>query len=430
MQIKETLKTIITNFHDKKLKRSFKRNIDLPINTNIIISVIGVRRSGKTFLLYETIKKLLKNKVPKQNILYLNFEDERIRLEQAELDQILQAYQELYPKIKLEECYFFFDEIQNTSGWEKFIRRIFDTISTNVFITGSNSKLLSTDIATELRGRTITYTVYPLSFKEYLVFNKTELNYYGTEQKNKILKLSKKFLLYGGFPELINQDETIVIKKLQDYFNSIIYKDLIERYEISNPTILKFFIKKIFANVTKPLSVNKVYNYLKSQGYKVSNNVLYEYLEYIKATFTAVLINRFDYSQIKQEKSEKKAYTIDTGFLTAIDYSFSENYGKLLENMIAMEILKAGKEIMFFKDKKECDFVIKDKNKLLALQVSYSVENEDMRKRAFEGLYTACKFLNLKKGQVVTFDEEFQTEYKGIEIEIVPAYKFMLNLQN
>jgi predicted AAA+ superfamily ATPase len=235
-------------------------------------------------------------------------------------------------------------------------------------------------------------------------------------------------MLYGGFPELVKQKDSLKIKKLQDYFNSIIYKDLIERYEISNPTILKFFIKKIFANVTKPLSVNKVYNQLKSQGYKISNNVLYEYLEYIKATFTAVLINRFDYSQIKQEKSEKKAYTIDTGFLTAIDYSFSENYGKLLENMIAMEILKAGKEIMFFKDKKECDFVIKDKNKLSALQVSYSVESEDTKKREFEGLYTACKFLNLKKGKIITFDEEFQTQYKDIMIEIVPAYKFMLNL--
>ncbi len=241
MNKKDTLKTIITNFHNRKLKSSYERNIKLPIKTNIIISVIGVRRSGKTYILYETIKKLLKNKVPKKNILYINFEDERIKLKQDELDFILQAYQELYPEINLEDCHFFFDEIQNTQGWEKFVRRIFDTISTNIFITGSNSKLLSTDIATELRGRTITYTVYPLSFKEYLNFNNIEPNFYGTEQKNKILLYSKKFLQLGGFPEIVKLPDDLKIKKLQDYFNSIIYKDLIERYDVSNPTVLKFF---------------------------------------------------------------------------------------------------------------------------------------------------------------------------------------------
>lgn len=428
MKKKDAIKTIITNFHTQKIKNSYERNIKLPINTNIIISVIGVRRSGKTYMLYETIKKLLKNNVPKKNILYINFEDERIRLKQNELDLILQAYQELYPKLNLENCHFFFDEIQNIQGWEKFVRRIFDTISTNIYITGSNSKLLSTDIATELRGRTISYTVYPLNFKEFLNFNSIEPQFYGTEQKNKVLLYSKKFLELGGFPEIVKLTDGLKIKKLQDYFNSIIYKDLIERYDISNPTILKFFIKKIFNNVTKPISVNKIYNELKSLGYKISNNVLYEYLEYIQATFTAVLVNKFSYSQIKQAKSEKKAYTIDCGFLTAIDYSFSENYGKLLENMIAMEILKAGKEIMFFKEKKECDFIIKDKNKLIPLQVSYSVENQSTKERELKGLYEACKFLNIKKGKIITFEEDDILNYKGIEVEIIPAYKFMLHL--
>jgi len=427
MKTKDTLKTIISNFHSNNIKRSFKRTIDLPIDTEIIISVIGVRRSGKTYLLYETIKKLLQNKVAKNKIIYLNFEDERIKLQQSELDFILQAYQELYPNIDLGECYFFFDEIQNITGWEKFVRRVFDTISRNIYITGSNSKLLSTDIATELRGRTITYTVYPLSFKEYLIFNKTNTNYYETGNKNKIIRFSREFMQYGGFPELVKQNETVKIKKIQDYFNSIIYKDLIERYEISNPTVIKFYIKKIFANVTKPLSVNKVYHQLKSLGYKISNNILYEYLEYIQATFTAVLINKFDYSLIKQEKSEKKAYTIDTGFLTAIDFTFTENYGKLLENMIAMELLKAGKEIMFFKDKKECDFIIKDKKNLSPLQVSYDVENEDTKKREFEGLYAACKYLKCNKAKIITFEQEDSVKYKDIEIEIVPAYKFMLD---
>ena len=426
--MKNILKTIITNFHNGKLKDSYKRNIELPLNSGIIISVIGVRRSGKTFLMYETIKKILQNKIPINNILYINFEDERINIKKEQLDLILEAYQELYPNLNLAECYFFFDEIQNIDGWEKFIRRIFDTICTNIFITGSNSKLLSLEIATELRGRTISYTLYPLNFSEFLNFNNADSEYYGTKQKINILLHCKNYLIYGGFPELIKLDNSLKIKKLQDYFNSIIYKDLIDRYNISNPTILKFFIKKILVQVTKPLSVNKIYKDLKSLGYKISNNLLYEYLEYIQTTFTAILINKFDYSEIKQLKSEKKAYAIDTGILTAIDYSFSNNYGKLFENMIGLEILKSGKELMYFKNNLECDFIIKDRNILTPVQVSYTVQNSETKQRELKGLILACEYLNLKKGTIITFEEEEYLKVNEVEIEIIPAYKFMLEI--
>ena len=425
MSAKETIKTIIKDFHSKKLKESFSRTTDIPINTGIVISIIGARRSGKTYVLYETIKKLIKSGISKQKIIYLNFEDERLKLAQNELDLILQAYSELFPNYDLENCHFFFDEIQNINGWEKFIRRLYDTISRNIYITGSNSKLLSTDIATELRGRTITFTVYPLNFKEFLTFNKTKPDYYQSNNKIKIIQLLREFMKFGGFPELVKQKESIKILKLQDYFNSVIYKDLIERYQISNPGIIKFFLKKIYNNVTKPLSVNKIYNHIKSMGYKIGNNILYDYLDYTQASFAVLTLKKFDFSMLKQEKSEKKAYSIDNGFLSAIDYSLSQNYGKLFENMIALELLKWGKEVMYFKENKECDFIIKDKNKLYALQASYNIDNDDTRKRELEGLHAACKSLKLNSGKIITFEQEEKLTYKGIDIEIVPAYKFM-----
>lgn len=428
--MKNMLKTIISNFHSTELKSSFPRGVQLPVNSNIIISVIGVRRSGKTFLLYETIQKILKKNIAFNKILYINFEDERINLEKAELDLIMQAYQELYPQLKLEECYFFFDEIQNINGWEKFIRRLFDTVSTNIFITGSNSKLLSTEIATELRGRTISYTLYPLNFTEYLSFKKIKPNFYETKQRIEILKQCTEFINYGGFPELIHLEQDLKIRKLQDYFDSIIYRDLIDRYEISNPSIIKLFIKKLLNQVTKPFSVNKQHNDIKSMGYKISNNVLYEYLDYIQATFTAVLINKFDFSEIKQAKSEKKAYAIDNGILTALDFSFSENYGKLLENMIVLEILKAGKEINYFKQHIECDFIIKSKNKLIPVQVCYSIQNQDTWQREIKGLLFACKFLKQDIGYIVTFDEEKSEQIENVNIVIMPAFKFMLEFLN
>jgi len=424
--MKDIIKNIISNFHSTNLKKIHNRNIELPINCNTIISVVGVRRSGKTFLIYETIKKLLEKNISKTNILYINFEDERLNLQQSELDLILQSYQELYPQKKLEDCYFFFDEIQNIKGWEKFIRRIFDTVSTNIYVTGSNSKLLSTEIATELRGRTITYTLYPLNFSEFLRFNNVSTNFYESKQKIEIMEYCNKFLYYGGFPEIYNLDVNLKIKKLQDYFNSIIYKDLIERYDISNPTILKFFIKKILQQVTKPISINKIHNDIKSMGYKISNNILYEYLEYIQATFTALIINKFDFAEIKQEKSEKKAYSIDNGILSALDFSFSENKGKLLENMIALEILKSEKELTYFKNVVECDFVVKEKHKFLPIQVSYTLKDEDTKKREIKGLIAACQYLNVNNGIIVTYEEEFTEIVSEINIKVIPAYKFML----
>ncbi len=426
--MKNILKNIISNFHATDLKTSYRRKIDLPISTGIIVSVVGVRRSGKTFLLYQTIKKLIDAGISKSYILYLNFEDERLNLQQADLDIILQAYMELYPQQKLEDCYFFFDEIQNIKGWEKFIRRVFDTISTNIYITGSNSKLLSTEIATELRGRTISYTVYPLSFSEFLAFNQVSANLYETKQKINVLLLCESFLNYGGFPEIYNLDTELKIKKLQDYFNSIIYKDLIERYNISNPTILKFFIKKILEQITTPISVNKIHNDIKSMGYKISNNLLYEYLDHIKATFTAIIVNKFDFSEIRQAKSEKKAYAIDNGILTALDFSFSENKGKLLENMIALELLKHEKELTYYKNIVECDFIVKQKNKFLPIQISYSLQNAITKKRELKGLISACDYLKVKKGIIVTYEEEFLEKIDDIEIVIVPAYKFMLDI--
>jgi uncharacterized protein len=428
--MKNILKTIIANFQTTKLKASFKRNIQLPLNSGIIISLIGVRRSGKTFLLFETIKRILENKVPKKNILYINFEDERLTLNQDQLDLILQAYQELYPKLDLAECYFFFDEIQNIKGWEKFIRRVYDTISTKIFITGSNSKLLSTEIATELRGRTISYTLYPLSFEEYLNFNKADTQYYANSQKINILNHFSTFMIFGGFPELINIDETLKIKKLQDYFNSIIYKDLIERYDISNPSILKFYIKKILSQVTKPVSINKIYNDFRSLGYKVSNNLLYEYSDYIQASYAALLINKFEYSEIKQAKSEKKAYAVDNGILTAIDYSFSENHGKLLENMMALEILKSGKELMYFKNISECDFIIKDKKAFSPVQITYTIQEPETKQREIKGLLLACEYLKVKKGTIVTYEEEDSLKINNIKIEVIPAFKYILEVLN
>lgn len=425
--MKEILKDIIREYQYEKLPEVIFRDIEIPLNLNKIISIIGARRSGKTYVLYQTILNLLKSGITKEQILFINFEDERLSLNAKNLDQILQAYQELYPDTNLRDVYFFFDEIQNINGWQKFVRRVFDTKSRHLYITGSNSKLLSTDIATELRGRTIPFKVFPLSFFELLKHKNINTTIKTQQDKNRIIHHARKYLFHGGFPEIVNIDNDKIRQKiLQEYFNVMIFRDIIERYKISNPEMLKFFIKKIFASVTKPFSVNKAYNDIKSLGYKVSNNYLYQYQDICDAIFLTQSVSKFDYSEIKQAKSDKKTYIIDTGLLSAIEFSVSKNIGKLFENAVCMEFKKKEIPVFYYRDNYECDFIIEENKSYTPVQVSYSIENDETKKRELRGIYEACTYLNITHGTIITFEQEERINYKGIDIDIIPFYKYFL----
>jgi predicted AAA+ superfamily ATPase len=423
---KQIIKEIILENQNFEFPNQVKRNIEISLNTSMIISLVGARRSGKTYILYDLISQLREKGLSKAHVLFMNFEDERLNLMTDDLDLIIQAYSELYPKINLQDSYFFFDEIQNISGWEKFVRRIYDTKTRHLFITGSNSRLLSTEIATALRGRTITFEVYPLSFSEYLSFHNVQSELFPQKNRSTIIHYFEKFLKQGGFPELVFIDDTIRTKALQQYFNVMIFRDIVERYQISNIDALKFLIKKIFSGVTKPFSINKTYNDLKSLGYKVSNKYLYSYFTYCNDIFLSQSISKFDFSEIKQAKSEKKTYVIDTGLLSAVEFSVSKNLGKLLENMVFLEFLKSGKNTFYFKQHFECDFIIEDDGNYLPVQVCYDISDEKTKTRELNGLIEVCNFLKVKKGLIITFDYEDSFIIEEKQIEISPAYKYFL----
>ena len=423
MKKKELIKQIIRTFHLSKKFDVIARDIEIPINTNKIITLIGVRRSGKTYILYDIINKLQKS-VPKEQILFINFEDERLDLKADELDLILQSYKELYPNLNLSDSYLFFDEIQNIEGWEKFVRRIYDSVTKNIFITGSNAKLLSSEIASSLRGRSLSFIVYPLSFKEYLHFKKVSIELYGFNELSKIKSEFLNYLNDGGFPELIFLDKRYHIKVLQEYFNVMIYKDLIERYKINNITALKFFLKRIVASSTKEVSINKIYNELKSNGIKIGKNSLYEFLEYIQAIFLVQLLHK--YSNKVTELGEKKVYAIDTGLVNAIEFSFSKNMGKALENLVFLELKRRDEEIYYYRtSNSECDFILASKNNL-PLQVSWDISEETTKKRELKGLLNACMAFGQNRGVIVTADYEDSFDIDGVKVDIVPFYKWVL----
>lgn len=427
MKKKQLLKQIIRDFHLSENFDVKPRNIQPPIDTKKIITLIGVRRCGKTSIFYHMINQLIE-KIEKTKILFLNFEDERFELNSDELDLILQAYMELYPSYKLSECYFFFDEIQNIPNWEKFIRRMYDTISKNIFITGSNSKLLSSEIATSLRGRTLNFEIFPLSFKEYLSFKDIEVDFYSSKSLAFIKNAQESFLKNGSFPEILFLEEIYANKTLQEYFNVLLYKDLAERYNITNTVALKFFLKRIISSSTKQISINKIFNELKSSGIKIGKNTLYEFLEYVQNIYLALTLQKYDNSLINKELGEKKIYSIDIGLNNATEFRFSDDIGKSLENAVFLELKRKEFDIYYYRtSKSECDFLVFDKNTISdVIQVTFDMSDENTKSKEIKGLIEACKNFDLKSGTIITFDNEDELIENGIKIKIIPFYKWSI----
>uniref|UniRef100_A0A7V3YM99 ATP-binding protein n=1 Tax=Candidatus Caldatribacterium californiense TaxID=1454726 RepID=A0A7V3YM99_9BACT len=425
--MKDTLKSIIYEFHTGKLPDLVERDLKLPLNSGKIVSVVGPRRAGKTYLLFQHVKSLLGRGIDPRRVLYLNFEDERVDLDVHSLDFILQAYRELYPDLDPADCYFFLDEVQNVTGWEKFVRRLYDSVSRNVFITGSNSRLLSREIATALRGRTVNYELLPLSFREFLRFKgfdfDPERDFYSSPRRARVMQLFREYLEFGGFPEVALLKEELKVRTLQEYFEVMLYRDIAERYQVRDTLVLKYFLKRVAENSGKFLSVHKIYNELRSQGIRVGKDTLYAYLDFAESAYFVKLLRKHYRSLVKSELAEKKVYLIDTGLLRGIRF-LQESAGVLLENAVFLELLRSSRELVCFKEQKECDFILDGK---VAIQVCFSLGSEEVAKRELAGLKEACRVLGLKEGYVLSFDERGEFQLDGdITVRVIPACEFFL----
>jgi predicted AAA+ superfamily ATPase len=431
MNRKATIKEMIEHQHAVwKQEQLVDRGVNLPIDSGKISVLSGVRRCGKTALLKLTRDKLILSGISLSRTLFFSFDDERLILQVDELDFILQAYRELYPHQNLTECYFFFDEIQNIEHWEKFIRRVYDSESKNIFISGSNSKLLGSEIATSLRGRTLLQELFPLDFREFLSFKGIEVSQQSLQQKALLVHSFEAYLKQGGFPETVDCSENRRLQILTDYYQVLLFRDIVERYQVSRIHALKYFIQKLIANLTKPFSLNKIYNEFKSQGIKTSKDNLYEILGYIEAVYLGHRIYKFDYSIVNREMSDKKIYAIDNGLLNAISYQFTDNFGILLENMVSIYLRKHfSNHVFYFKQKGECDFIVFDRDQpILAIQVCYDMSNVNTKDRELKGLIEAMNYFNLNRGIIITMYEEDSFVIDGKSIEVKAAYKWMLEV--
>lgn len=427
--MKELFKTIIKDFHVQiPFKEVFERALEIPLRSQKIISLTGPRRCGKTFYFYSLINQLISD-IPVDRIIYINFEDERIELDSRQLHLIMDAYYELYPENYNKEIFIFFDEIQNIDGWEAFVRRLYDTSDCHIFITGSSAKMLGKEIATSLRGRNLIYQMFPLSFKEFCQFQGIDSgDVYSTPGKARLRSQFQGYLENGGYPEVLQLPEELVHKTLQSYFDVMLFRDIVERYNVSNTVVLKQFIKKLLNTISSEFSIHKFYNELKSQGISISKNTIYEYLEYATDCFLLFLLLPYDPSLVRQHTRSKKIYAVDTGLINAITYRFSQDQGKLLENAVFLELLRREMPLFYHKNQFECDFIIQQEEAIKeAYQVSLTIGQTATRQREIRALQKTMDKYNLSEGYIITLDEEEDVEVNNKRIAIKPAWKWFLH---
>ena len=417
---KEILKEVVLDQYNMWLKqqknyinRMVYENIKSNYGNNFIVILSWMRRVWKSSL-FEIIKKDF------TKYYYLNFDDERLLGFNVEDFSVLY---DIFLELFWEWWIFLFDEIQNITAWEKFVRRLHNE-QKKVFITGSNANLLSKELWTHLTWRYVQFEVFPFSFSEFLDYKNIVLspNDFYIKEKRSIIKNSfEEYLKIWWLPEYISSNQ---LQYLKNIYDAIIYKDIIARYNlIWNQNILKDLLKYLYSNISSEFSYNK----LKGMLWLSNSITVKEYINYFENSYLLFAINKFDYSLKKQLLNPKKIYSIDSWFSSSVSFEFSQNNWQKLENLVFIELKRRWYEIFYHRAKKECDFLLRDRWTITwAIQVSWSLYETETKKRELDWLLEALKMYDLQEWIILTNDEEETLEIESKTIKIIPVWKWML----
>ena len=370
---------------------------DLTINESFALIITGIRRCGKSTFLNQLLQK-------QKTGYYLNFEDPRLNdFEFSDFNKIEEIMKELYG----EKGVYFFDEVQNVEQWEKFIRYLVDK-KEKVLVTGSNASLLSKELGTKLTGRHLQIELFPFSFKEFLVMT----------NKKPSTETFEEYSSNGGFPEHIKRKNPEILHEL---LYDVVAKDIAVRFGIKNTTVLNKILLHLISNASKEFS----YNSIKKMFSVKSVQSVIDYIYYFENAYLIFLVPRISYSYKQQQINPKKVYSIDTGFSYANSVSFSKDKGKILENVVFLGLRRHWKEIFYFKEDNECDFVVKEKEKIIsALQVCFQL-TEDNKNREIKGLLECLKKFRLTEGSIITYNQEDRFLIDGKKITVQPIWKWL-----
>ena len=417
---KDIIRQVILDYREV-IERAelYEREINTENNINMVL--MGIRRGGKSSVMFLHIQALIRKGISWDQIAYINFEDERLlEMNLSDMDTIIQVQNEF----SSETPYYFFDEIQIVEGWEHFARRCAD-MKMHVWITGSNAKMLSREIESTLGGRYLPLEIFPYSFYEFLDVqkNSTKLSSeLGSRAKGIRKRMFSEYLKYGGLPETINMKDKRSYAR--NVFQKIYMGDITLRNNIRNDNALRLLLKKIAESVMREVSFTKLHNNLKAIGVETSKSSIINYIDYAKEAYLIFSIRNFAAKQVEKE-SNPKYYFMDNGILNLF---LVDRETALLENMIAIALFrKYGEKLYFFKGKNEVDFFIPDES--MAVQVSWSIQDPDTRKREVDGLTAISESYHIQQNLIITADEAEIINQNGIEIKVIPADDFLLQCE-
>jgi|SRR3989344_4733932 len=399
---KETIKNVIISqreFLDSSEQGTLReKSKEINIEESFALIVTGIRRCGKSTLLNQLLKKQKKG-------YYLNLEDPRLGgFDFLDFNKVKLIMEEIYGKGGV----YFFDEIQTIPKWEKFVRYLVDK-KEKVILTGSNASILSRELGTKLTGRHLSIELFPFSFKEFLNLKKQEPSISSFEE----------YLIKGGFPEYIKKENPEVLHEL---LSDIVMKDIAARFGIKNTTILNKIVIYLISNTGKEFSYNSIKKMFEIKSVKS----VIDYISFFENAYLVFTVPRFSYSYKQQQVNPKKVYSIDNGFSSNNSASFSKDYGKMLENLVFLNFRKKYKNIFYFQEKNECDFIIKEKDKITqVIQVCFDL-NEDNKDREINGVMEAMDKFNLKDGLILTYNQEDEFKIKDKKIKVLPAWRWLV----
>jgi uncharacterized protein len=407
--------TVVSDWKTKNIPEFIPRDqfVEFEELKGMILTVSGPRRAGKTYFLYQIIADLRDRiGIDRENVFYVNLEDDRLHpYRTTDLDSLIARYQETSDINRDQDIYLFLDEIQNIDRWSSWVRRVHDLRpDIRIVISGSSSKLLSTEIATNLRGRTFNVTILPVSYREFLRYRGLEPHSgsLSTIQRIERKKIFNEYLELGGFPQITfgSAGEATRRQTLQEYFEVMLLRDVIERYKVRNPILLRTLAKVLVNTVAKEFSFTKTRNTLRSMGIQASKQTIIDYVQYLEDAFVFFTNQEYHASFRNQLTSVKKVYCIDLGLANALSFRSSEDKGWHLENLVYVELLRRKKEIFYHRNTSECDFVIQAGLSIVELiQVCADMSDPDTRKREVKGLWKAMDRFELTEGLILTEDE-------------------------
>ena len=430
--VKQKLMSVMREFyHDGIPDGIVPRDVEYAEKLRASTVVKGMRRTGKTFITYARMKRLMDDGIPLGRIVHVNFEDERLSgLTIDDLHLIGEIHAELYPGFSDVKTWYFLDELQNVRGWESYARRLVDSKNVQLCLTGSSSRLLSEEIATQMRGRSLPVEVFPLSFSEYLrfngVFKEIPTTGFTAREKGLLRRAMSDYMERGGFPDVQDVSSSMRASMLQEYVDAVLYRDIIERYDVPSVQALKYTLEYLFQNYARKTSTRSISGVLKNLAVPANRESIADYLDWLKDAYLAYPVSVFSDSLAVRRVNPDKYYLIDPGLICAMCVKNDAERGWMLENVVYMALRRKGGRISYLVngDGTEVDFHVRDKvsHKESLVQVSYAMSDAATFDREMHALKSAREKTGIGDCTIVTWDDEAEVD----GIRVVPAWKWLL----